>query len=111
MTVTVAVLLPPLLDDAGGFVAEDGGCRRGPEALHEVEVAVTDAGGGGLHQHLPRSGILERDIFDDERLFCLFEYCGLHGLNSSLSYVSGLAYSACCRPLAPKGGANGSGGA
>jgi hypothetical protein len=75
----LAHLQPHRLDDAGGLVAEDGGGGERVEAVHEVQIAVADAGGHRAHQHLAADGLVDVDVLDRERLVWPVEHGCFHG--------------------------------
>ena len=67
-------------DDARALVAQHVRSieRKSSEAVDDVEVAVTDAGGGGADQDLAAPRLVDLHGFDRERLVHLAEDCGLH---------------------------------
>src|SRR5712691_9102439 len=68
------------LDDAGALVAEDIWSiqREPPEPIHDVEVAVADAGRGGADEDLAAPRLVDVHRFDRQRLVHLPEDRGLH---------------------------------
>ena len=50
------------------LVAEDGVHRQRPEAVHEMQVGVTDAGADGADEDLAGAGTHDVDVVDDEGL-------------------------------------------
>ena len=67
-----------LFDDAGALMAEDAGERDGQIAVHEVVVAVADAGGRDPDQDLPMARPVELDLLNPQRLFGLVKDHSLH---------------------------------
>ena len=67
-------------DDARALVAQHVRSieRKSSEAVDDVEVAVTDAGGGGADQDLAAPRLVDLHGFDRERLVHLAEDCRLH---------------------------------
>src|SRR5438045_1938320 len=57
-----------LLHHAGALVAEHGGEAARPFALHDVVVAVADAGGAQPHAHLPLTDLHEAELLELQRL-------------------------------------------
>ena len=73
---------PTASDDAGALVTQNGRRtahhRNVVEPLDEMEVAMTDAGGGGVDQDFPRAGRVDLDLLDGEWLANLVEHCCAH---------------------------------
>src|SRR5262249_32817454 len=67
-----------LLDDAPSLVAQDDRQRRGQVAIHDMKVAVADSTGNDPDHHLTRLRVLDRDVFDPERLADGVEDRGFH---------------------------------
>ena len=68
------------LDDAGAFVAKHERTiqREAPIAVHDVQVAVTHAGGDGAHQHLAAPRLVDLHLLDGQRCVHLAEDGGGH---------------------------------
>ena len=58
---------PDLLDDAGSLMPEYGRESPRPLALHDMVVAVADAGGAEADAHLALAGIDEPELLELER--------------------------------------------
>src|ERR1700694_602574 len=71
-------LCPPLFDDAGGFVAQYGRSRHIVEAVHVVQVTVTDTAGHDTDENLMLGRLVNVDVFDSQRLMGSMEDGGLH---------------------------------
>ena len=56
------------LDDAGAFVAQDGGQGERGMAVPHRQIGVAHAGGGDLDQDLVRAGFVDPDVRQLERL-------------------------------------------
>ena len=76
-----------LLDDACGFVTEHRRQRMRIEPFHEMQIGMTEPGDAGADQNLARSGLLQADVLDHERLVDFVQDGGLHRV-SSLCFVS-----------------------
>ena len=63
------------LDDAGALVAEHERAihREAAVAVDHVQVAVTDAGGDGAHQHLAAPRLVDLHLLDGQRFVHLAE--------------------------------------
>ena len=62
----VGHLVADRLDDPGGLVPEDGRERVRIQALHEVQVRMTDARRDGMHEHLVGTYGIDLYLIDDE---------------------------------------------
>src|SRR5580698_2852361 len=67
-----------LLDDARGLMAEHRRQRVRIKPLHEMQVGMTEPGDAGADQNLARSGLLQADILDHQRLVDFMQDGGLH---------------------------------
>jgi len=68
-----------LLNDTGGFVAQDRGERDARyRTLHDVEAGVTDPAGGDAEQYLATARRVEVDVYHPKWLHCLEQDCGTH---------------------------------
>jgi hypothetical protein len=65
-------------DDTGAFVADDDRRRHWQDAALDAEVAVADAAGDDLDQHLALLRVLELDSFDLERFIETGKHGGTH---------------------------------
>ena len=75
----VSDVLAHCLDDAGRFMTQHDGHRRGVRPLDEVQVAVAQAGRSGSNQHLAALGLVDRDVLDGHRLAGGVKNCSFHG--------------------------------
>src|SRR6266478_337840 len=82
----VGDLTADLFDYSGGFVTEHRGRRIRIEAVHEMEVAMTDAAGDGLDQDFAILRLVEFDVLDTEGQLGPMENCGFHS-GCSLSAI------------------------
>ena len=66
------------LDDPGAFVAQHDRPveREAADAVDDVQVAVTDAGRHGAHQHLAAERLVDVDRLDRQRFLHLAKYGG-----------------------------------
>ncbi len=71
------------LHHPGALVAEDEGLveRISPEAIDDVQVAVTDAGRHRAHEHLASPRLVDVDVLDRERRVHLPEDGGFHAVS------------------------------
>ena len=70
------------LDDPGGLVAEHGRHRRRQQALHEVQVAVTQATRRDTDEDLVTGRNVDGELLDGEVARSMVEDGGAHGLTS-----------------------------
>src|SRR5205814_1463406 len=63
------------LDDAGAFMAEHDRAveREAADPVDDMQIAVTDAGRDGAHQHLAAERLVDIDRFDRQRFLHLAE--------------------------------------
>src|SRR5437667_355116 len=89
------------LDDAGALVAEHDGPVRRPAALavHDVQVAVADARGGGADEDLAARRLVDLDRLDRQGLVRLAKDGGLH-LHGAL-LIAAASSRASRRPRGP----------
>jgi len=66
-------------DDAGAFMAQHERAIQGEAAIavHDMQIAVADAGGNGAHQHLAGARRVDVDGLDGERFVDLAKYRGV----------------------------------
>ncbi len=55
-------------DDARGLVPDDNGRLAAPVAPDAMNITVADGAGAVFDHHLPHLGLVDLDLFDDERL-------------------------------------------
>jgi len=82
---TAATPAPISSTSAGAFMTEDAGERDGQIAIHEVVVAVADAGGRDPDQDFPMARPVELDFLDLQRLLGLVKDYRLHASSAPAS--------------------------
>ena len=68
------------LNDASRLVTEHGGARTWILALHEVQVRMTQPGGGDPHQDLVRTGRVDGDVLDGQLTWIGLQHGSSHGV-------------------------------